>query len=77
MYILTRLLITFRGIINLILNFITIIAIIGGIICCCNDSVFTGIIAIIFGIISYVIKIYYDKLILKIKPDDMDITLPM
>ena len=76
MYFLTRVLVTFRGIVNLILNFITIIAIIGGIICCCNHSIFTGIIAIIVGIISYAIKVYYDKLILKVKPDDIDVTLP-
>lgn len=75
-YILCNLLVSLRRIVRFICKIIVFICIV------CVVTLFIAegwrlglLIPIILGFMNYLFMIYYDKLIFKIKPDDIDITL--
>ena len=74
-YILFHLLLSLRGVIRIIFKFFILICIIGLIGSLMSEN--SGIIIplILIGGISYLLMIYYDKLLFKMKPDDMELWL--
>lgn len=74
-YILCHLLLSIRRIVKFICKFFIIISILAVISMKITDMPQSPMIYIIVAIISRLIMIYYDKLLFKIKPDDMDLYL--
>ena len=74
-YILFRLLVSLRWIVKIICKIITLVFVVGGAGLCVYNTWEEGVLAILIGIASYLFRIYYDRLIFKVKPDDMDIWL--
>ena len=73
-YIFFNLLLSLRGIIRLVFRTITLLTILGACIMLSQDKSLS-LSCFIVGIISWLITIYYDKLLFKIKPHDMDLYL--
>ena len=73
-YIFFNLLLSLRGIIRLVFRTITLLTILGSCIMLSQDKSLS-LSCFIVGIISWLITIYYDKLLFKIKPHDMDLYL--
>lgn len=74
-YILCHLLLSIRRIVKFICKFFIIADILAVISMKITDMPQSPMIFIIVAIISWLIMIYYDKLLFKIKPDDMDLYL--
>ena len=78
-YILFHLLLSLRGIIRLVCRTVTLLSIfgsIGGAVLLENKTLVGYFLPfLVVGIISWLITIYYDKLLFKIKPSDMDLYL--
>ncbi len=75
-YILFHLLLSLRGIIRIVCKIFIAIGIVAAIVMC-TDKTSVGYILplLVLGIISWLIMIYYDKLLFKIKPSDIDLFL--
>lgn len=76
-YIFFHLLLSLRGVIRLVFKTITLLTILGACIMLIQDKSLSSLVLALFivGIISWLITIYYDKLLFKIKPSDMDLYL--
>lgn len=72
-YILFRLLVSLRWIVQIICKIVTFVCMIGGVGLCVYNMWKEGVLLIVVGIVSYLLRIYYDRLIFKIKPDDTDL----
>ena len=74
-YILFHLLLSLRGFVKVICKFFIFMFVVGGFVLSVQGEWKLGLILIILGIMNYLLMIYYDKLLFKIKPDDMDLWL--
>ncbi len=75
-YILFHLLLSLRGILRIVCRIFILISIIAAIVMF-TDRTSVGYLLplLVLGIINWLIMIYYDKLLFKIKPEDMDLYL--
>ena len=74
-YILFHLLLSLCGFVKVICKFFIFMFVVGGFVLSVQGEWQPGLILIILGIMNYLLMIYYDKLLFKIKPDDMDLWL--
>lgn len=75
-YILFQFLLSLRGIIRIICKIFILIGIIVTIVMCTDKTSVRYLLPfLVLGVINWLIMIYYDKLLFKIKPSDTDLYL--